>query len=1266
MKIPRFFLTCSALGLAAFFSALIAQAPAASAASVVPLAPWEDPAVFRIDKLPPRATLTAFPAAEAARTQPPAASPWRMSLNGEWSFFHVGHPRAVPAGFEQPGFDASGWGTLPVPSNWQMHGHGAPLFTNIIYPFAKNPPFVMGVPPGHFSNFPEERRNEVGLYRRSFTVPADWAGRRVIIHFAGVNSALQLWVNGRSVGYSEDSRTPAEFDLTPHLQPGENVLAAQVWQNCDGSYLEDQDMWRLSGIFRDVFLRSEGAVELADLELRASLADGYRAGELAFHPTVKNHGAKSVEATATLEVFDPSGVSLRTARLQLNVPAGRQARGALEIEPIANVRRWSAETPTLYTASVGIEVAGQPTAHYALRVGFRTSEIKNGQLLVNGQPILIKGVNRHEIDPQTGHHVSEASMRRDLLLMKRYNINAVRTSHYPNDTRFYELCDELGLYVVDEANIETHGMGYGPESLAKNPVWEAAHLDRTINMLERDKNHPSVIIWSLGNEAGDGVNFVAASRWLKQRDPSRPVMSEQAKQAAHTDLITPMYDTIDKMRAFAEQESKKPLADQRPMIQCEYSHAMGNSCGNLAEYWELIRSHRLLQGGFIWDWVDQGLLAHKQAADAVKDRSPLAQRTHLNGTLHRDEGLVIGNLWVDPAPPLRALQTFSVEADVRGNLSDARNVIRKNEPVFTRPIAGQAGSWSLGANMLLTDLVFEARIDGQWHQVSMPLPEDWLSRFHRYEAGYDGSKMTLAIDGRPAASLAVGGTLAPSAAPLALFRASDESFRIFYGAIRSLKLRAGEKNLCDLDFVAAARTPATRPFFAYGGDFNDRPTDSYASFDGLVTPDRQPSPQIPEVFKVQQNIHTALLAATAQEATLRIRNEFFFTTLEAFASEWELTENGRVVATGPLALPAIAPQAEGDTRIAFPAGLISKAGAEYHLRVLHRLRRDEPWAAAGTIMAWDQLALALTPRATPQPNRANAAPVLARTEGVFTELTTDTARYRFDDQTGALVSLKSLDIELLASPLHLNFWRPPTNNDEGGRLPLKLRPWRFAGREARVTARAFTAESGVATLRYTLAIPVGESTAEFVYRVHGSGQLEMEVVFRPTGKDLPLLPRVGLSAALPRDFRHVAWFGKGPYENHIDRQAGSWVGDFRGVADEFFHRYQDPQESGHRTGVRHVSFTRTGGAGLKVEAMGASLLEFNAYPHLPGDIELARHPLDLPASDVVTIALDHAMMGLSGTNSWGALPLPQYQLPADREYRFSFLFTPLVSEAALH
>lgn len=537
-----------------------------------------------------------------------AGSCYRQSLNGEWRFCLFENPQAVPEEFIQPHFnDAdsnSGWTTIAVPSNWQLQGFDHPIYTNIQYPFVNNPPFV-----------PE--KNPTGCYRTSFHLPENWQQRQVRINFDGVSSAFHLWCNGVWVGYAQDSRVAAEFDLSQFIQAGENQLAVMVLRWSDGSYLEDQDMWWLSGIFRDVTLLSKPHLHIADVEIRADLDAIYTNGCLSVKTVLNQNNDK---AKVRLQLFDGAECLLDMTdcvnRQSMVDEKGGYADRILQQATIAQVKAWSAEIPHLYRCVVSLlDENDELLDCEGYDVGFRMVEIKDGLLLLNGKPLLIRGVNRHEHHPERGHAVTREDMLQDIILMKQHNFNAVRCAHYPNHPYWYELCDQYGLYVIDEANLETHGQS-PMRTLSDDSSWLHAYMERLVRMVERDKNHASIIIWSLGNESGIGNNHHAMYQWLKQRDPSRPVQYEGGgANTAATDILCPMYARVEQDQIFAAEAVnkwaiKKAISmpnEQRPLILCEYAHAMGNSLGNFNEYWQAFRQYPRLQGGFIWDWVDQGL-----------------------------------------------------------------------------------------------------------------------------------------------------------------------------------------------------------------------------------------------------------------------------------------------------------------------------------------------------------------------------------------------------------------------------------------------------------------------------------------------------------------------------------------------------------------------------------------------------------------------------------------------------------------------------------
>ena len=538
---------------------------------------WQDPQVNQINRLPMHTTFQ--------------SDCNKVSLHGNWKFYYQEDATAPLKDFYSSAVDDSKWASMPVPGMWELNGFGDPIYVNVGYAWrGRNYNTPPTVPLEH---------NHVGSYRRTITIPADWKGQQVIAHFGSVTSNIYLYVNGQFAGYSEDSKLATEFDITQFVKPGDNLIAFQTYRWCDGTYLEDQDFFRFCGVARDSYLYArDKKVQLNDLRVKTDLSYDYKSASLSV--LLKQQGASAISVNITAP--DGSDYISKTFKPKECVT---DEQGWLTLTlPCENIKLWSAETPNLYTMQVSLCKGKNVVQTATQKVGFRDVQIRNAQLLFNGKPILIKGADRHELDPYTGYVVSRERMIQDIQEMKKMNINAVRTCHYPDDPLWYDLSDEYGLYVVAEANVESHGMGYGKETLAKNPAYELAHMERNQRNVQSQFNHPSIIVWSLGNEAGFGPNFEKAYTWIKAEDKSRPVQYEQARTNDYTDIFCPMY--YDYRGCEAYSKSDKPQ-DQKPLIQCEYAHAMGNSQGGFKEYWELIRKYPKYQGGFIWDFVDQSI-----------------------------------------------------------------------------------------------------------------------------------------------------------------------------------------------------------------------------------------------------------------------------------------------------------------------------------------------------------------------------------------------------------------------------------------------------------------------------------------------------------------------------------------------------------------------------------------------------------------------------------------------------------------------------------
>ena len=551
---------------------------------------WENPEVFAVNKEVARATSLPYPDEKLALADDYSQSPFFRSLDGMWKFYWVPKVAEVSESFWNENYDVGSWTDMPVPGNWEFNGFGIPMYVNTGFGFRARPPFI------------DREDSPVGAYRRTFDIPESWDGRRVFIHFEAGTNAMYVWVNGQKVGYTQNAKSPAEFDITNYIRKGTNTLACQVHKFSDGSYLEDQDMWRLGGINRSVYLYSTAQTRIQDFFAHPDLDGNYKNGLFSLDVSLKNYSNTPAVRTLEVSLVDKSGKKIYSKSQKKTIPAAETLNVVFPKSKISSPQLWTAETPNLYTMVLTLqdEKGGvvESTSH---KIGFRKIEITDGQLFVNGKKVYFKGVNLHEFKSGAGNVVAREDMMRNIQLMKELNINAVRTSHYPQPPLWYKLCDEYGLYLVDEANLESHGLGYGKDNVSNFPEWHGQHMDRIVRLVERDKNHASVIFWSLGNEASNGKAFFDMYDWAKARDSSRPVQYEQAYQHdSNTDIICHMYPSWSSM----ERDAKRDIG--KPYIMCECAHAMGNSMGNFQDYWDLMRSSKNMQGGFIWEWYNHG------------------------------------------------------------------------------------------------------------------------------------------------------------------------------------------------------------------------------------------------------------------------------------------------------------------------------------------------------------------------------------------------------------------------------------------------------------------------------------------------------------------------------------------------------------------------------------------------------------------------------------------------------------------------------------
>jgi len=1018
---------------------------------------WENPHVFRVGTEKQAATQMPFDSArEARKALRREDSPFFLSLDGPWKFRWVPHPDQRPVDFYLPTAALTDWHEIAVPDSVEVRGYGTPLYKNIGYYFKVDPPFVMGEPDPRYTTFKE--RNAVSSYRRTFAVPESWKGRTVYLRFDGFASAMSVWLNGERLGYAEDGRQGATFNITSSLQPGANTLAVQVYRLCDGSYMEDQDFWRLSGLTRPVYLWSVPQTHLRDFFVRtAAAAEGDYAGQW------------NVKIEAEIAGV-PDGVSLEAELYPHSFSGRRVAAGravavgnTLQLNmPVAAPRLWSAETPNLYQLVMTLKDArGKTLEAIPQKVGFRQVELKNGQMLVNGQPVLIKGVNRHEMDPDHGYAVPLSRMVQDITVMKQHNINAVRTCHYPNDPRWYDLCDTYGLYVMDEANIETHGLSDSPRNPVIDPAYRAAAMDREIGMVERDKNHPSIIMWSLGNENNvDSDFFAQAYGWILARDAGRLI---QNQRNGPRDTVDSMYARVSELEAYGKRTDTTI-----PFILCEYSHAMGNSSGNLSDYWRVINTYPNLQGGFIWDFVDQGL------------RKPI--------------------------PTER---------------------VRHGGPV---------------------------------------------------------------------------------------------------------------------------------DFWAYGGDYGDFPNDDNFNCNGLVQPDRRPSPQFAEARHCYQTM--TVEGEDVTRGLFVVKNRAFFTNLSDYECRWTYEENGEVIDKGSLGRLDVPPRTQKS--IAVPLSMVRRPVYVAQVSTWNftfTLAEKNRWADRGFLVGRDQVVVPAEPQAARLDGTVMHQSVkLDETEQAVIVTGADFS-VRIGKESGVIESWKVKGEEQMLAPLVPNFWRAPTDNDRGNHMAERHAVWKHAAEHRAVRGVEVRKEVDDTWLvQVNVAYPdAGETAGSLVYKFTDAGDIRVTCKVEPKGKGLASMPRFGMTMQLPLTCDQVTWLGRGPHENYADRKQSAFFGKYALAAADFFFPYVEPQESGNRTDTFWVTFADRAGKGIKV--VGDPKLNFNILPYTTEELSVRKHPWELSPCGNWIVNLDYGQMGLAGEDSWGALPWPEYQLLPGQTYTYGFVLS---------
>ncbi|MFF9277331.1 glycoside hydrolase family 2 TIM barrel-domain containing protein [Streptomyces griseosporeus] len=1219
--------------------------------------------LFQVGTEPPHTTLMPYANLAQALAADRTRSPYRLSLDGTWKFAYADRPADRDADFHRTDLDDRDWGTIPVPSVWQLHGHDFPIYVNITYPYWG--PNGLGEEPQPPAA--PTRYNPVGQYRRTFTVPRAWSGRRTFLHFEGVKSAHYVWINGTLVGYHEDSFTPAEYDITDHLKPGTNQIAVEVYRYSDGDWLEDQDMIRLSGIFRSVYLYSTPPVHLRDFKLDTPLGDGHRTAELSVTASVRAYGDTSGgRYTVDTMLYDADGhpVWPRPLVQSADVPAGGETT-VQAARAVPAPRLWSAEDPYLYTAVLTLrDPAGRVTETLSHRVGLREFAIQDGLMRINGKPVSFRGTNRHEMHPARGTALTRADMIEDIRIIKRMNMNSVRTSHYPNNPQWLELADEYGLYLIDETNLETHGIrGQYP---GDHPEWTAACLARAKNMVHRDKNHASVVIWSLGNEAGGGSTFVAMHDWIRSYDPTRVIQYEGDDRPAISDIRSAMYESPARV-----EQRATDTADTRPYVMIEYCHAMGNSNGNFRKYWDLIRRHDVLQGGWIWDFVDQSLSWPTPPRTLLTETGPL----RLRGELLNPAGTF------DPAKGLSGATVFARDPglDLTGSLT-LEAWITPHVTGYHQPILAK-GDTQYALKQTDRTLEFFIHGGGQWISASWALPADWTGTEHHVAGVFDADTgtLTLHVDGAARATRTTTRRPSVNTAPLSLGVDADTMTREFSGTIRRAAVHARALTAAELAdtgrgpgddgvrfwFDAATagvrrERPKEKTFLAYGGDWGDNPNDGNFVADGIVTADRGHTGKAAEIKRVYQAVQATLAARDGRTVTLT--NEHLFTNLRDFNGSWSLVADGKTVRQGRLTRDQldVPPLSRKDVTLPVRLPADPVPGAEYFLELSFTTRESTPWARAGFEIARTQLPLdAGSPAVSPVP--LTSVPALTHHDtGTAVTVTGRGFFVTVDKRTGVITSYEAGGEPLIVSGPAPNFWRAPTDNDHGNGQHIRNQTWRDAGAHRTVTATTVRAlRDRAVRIEVAGTLPTTTvSTYTTAYTVFGNGEIRVDHTLHPGAPNLPYIPEVGSLLLLPARLEHLHYYGRGPEENYWDRNDGTDVGLYSGTVSGQWTPYIRPQENGNKTDVRWAALTDDRGRGLLVS--GEPLIEINASHFTPEDLSLgARHDYQLDPREEVVLRVNHRQMGVGGDNSWGAHTHDEYKLFADRDYSYTYRLRPL-------
>jgi len=1229
----------------------------------------ENPQMIELNQQPGHVPLLPYASLEKALTRKQAESSGFLSLNGKWKFLYTVNPDGINKEFFKNDFNVKTMTEIEVPGNWQMQGYGEKIFRNINHAFKIDPPHI-----------PRDY-NPVGSYRKSFNIPVNWKEKEVFLHFEGAGSAFFVWVNGQEVGYNQGNNEPAEFNVTRYLKSGTNNVSVMVFMYSDGTYNEDQDTWRMAGIHRSVYLMATPKVHIRDYYVTTDLDEKYEDATLQVQAEIQNYGNLAAAGyQLKVSLFDENDQRIVSNLLSQKLSLSQGEKVTVNLSaPVKSPMKWSDEKPNLYY--IGFELidpSGKTIEATADRIGFKKVEIKHQVLYVNGVAVKLNGVNSHMQHPDLGHAMDVETIRKDLFLMKQFNINCVRTSHYPPVKEYLQMADELGIYIVDETGDEAHGSEY----ISDDPLWTKSYVERVEKMVLRDRSHPCIIFWSAGNETGHGRNICEVIAAGKKLDPSRPGWMYGGNEIDKPgfgnpnkceDIIGPRYGTPYELKVYFGQSGEE--VDPRPSFMDEYLAATGNSLGGLDEYWDVIYRYPRLMGGAIWDWVSPGL-REKYIS------TPDASGKNNTGSLMGIANLVTGR--TGKAVQLSGTDSW-VELYRDPSLDITGNALTLSLWVKPAKWNGDGTFISKGFYQFGLEQINQTQLEfyvgnREKKSVKANLPPNWTDNWHQLTAIYNGSKLQLFIDGKMAGE---------TDCTLSI---ENKPFQVNIGRNPEIEGQewSGHLSNATFDQVAIFNKVVSPSELTNPSEELKKSAQVWLDFDeqkvngeyfsmgiggrtyGMIWPDRKPEPELWQVKKSAQPVSVSLI--DEEKGEIEIWNRYHFSNVNELDAVWQIQCEGAIVKQGTLTA-SVAVQQKVSFTIPYQP-LEKEEGKEYFLFVSFRQKTDKPWAKKGFEVAWDQVPLAVLPKCKSVKPGGTVLPSVAETDSMLI-VSGDKYSYTFNKKVGTLVSINYSGLEMLKRGIELNVWRAPLAND--------LDSWTNwqCGLNGRVAGMGIGAANSwfalgldhlatlpddikwtqkgneivVAIKSHSVAVDVGTTFDNlFIYTISGNGKMNLDHTVTPNGKMPEWLPRVGIQLVLNDSLQNLSWLGRGPFETYPDRKTGAKIGLYNSDVDSQYVPYLIPEENSNKTDVRFAQLQSKAGTGIKVSSEVP--FNFSALNYESDNLSRALYPYQLKPFNGITFNLDYA---LSGVGCTAISVLNKYRV-APTEYRFKLTFEPFLQK----